>query len=172
MTGFRNYVVIFMVVFLTGCSSISVREDYNPQTDFSLLKTYDWAQETKDSGMNDLDMARVREAVNSHLSAKGYTKRSDNPDFLITVYLVKKDPNRVPGTDVSVNSATFSFSGRTGNFDDELGALILNFSDPKSNALFWQGSAGGVLKALKTPERRQERTNEIVTRILNQFPPG
>jgi hypothetical protein len=172
MTVFRNYGLIFMVVFLAGCTGISVQEDYNPQTDFTVLKTYDWAKVEKNSGMNDLDMARVKVAVNGQMKKKGYIQRPGNPDFLVTAHVAVKRAGKVAGTNVSINSDTVSLTGRTGTGNTDTGTLTLDFSDPKSNALLWQGSAKGALKDLKTPEKRAERINAAVARILDQFPPG
>lgn len=164
--------LIFMAVCLTGCASISVQDDYDPQTDFSTLKTYEWAQTEKVSGMNDLDMSRVMDAVNGQLQTKGYSRQSDSPDFLVSAHVAVKTAGKVAGTNVSINSDTVSLSGRAGTGNTDTGVLTLDFSDPKSNTLIWQGSAKGALKAQKTPEKRAERISAVVSKILGQFPPG
>jgi len=164
--------LIVTAVFFTGCASVSVQEDYDPQTDFSALKTYDWAQTDNASGLSDLDMTRVKNAVNAQLQKKGCRRQSDNPDFLVSAHVAVKSSGKVAGTNVSINSDTVSLSGRAGTGNTDTGILTLNFLDPASNALIWQGTARGALKEQKTPEKRAERINTVVSKMLGQFPPG
>jgi len=171
MTLFRKFWILFAVICFAGCSGASIQNDYDPQTNFTVLKTYDWGESGEDSGINDLDMARVTEAVNRHLNAKGYKKNSNHPDFLVTALFVVKDNTRAAGTDVSVQSDTFAMSKRSKRASHKVGTLILNFLEADSNMLLWQGAAGDVLKAANTPEKRQERINAAVAGILDQFPP-
>jgi hypothetical protein len=51
------------------------------------------------------------------------------------------------------------------------GTLYLNFIDPGSNALIWQGSATAEIREKSSPEEQQQRINQIVAEILKNFPP-
>src|SRR5712675_530917 len=61
------------IVFLTATASFAqhVKTDYDRSTDFSQYKTYSWEKvQTQDP----LWVDRIKEAVNTALSAKGWTE--------------------------------------------------------------------------------------------------
>jgi hypothetical protein len=53
-----------------------------------------------------------------------------------------------------------------------MGTFVLDFFDVASKELVWRGSAEGKLREYNTPEQKQDRANEVVQKILEQFPPG
>ena len=64
---------------ISGCSSVSVNRDFDRSTDFSALKTFAWQHaeqpQTGDSQIdNDLNDERIRNAINTTLSAKGLNR--------------------------------------------------------------------------------------------------
>ena len=79
-----------LVLALLGCATGSVQSDWDPEADFSTLKTYAWFPRTRpaapDPRLNStlLD-ARIQQAVEAELAAKGYTKNTvpHNADFLV-----------------------------------------------------------------------------------------
>ena len=78
MRGTRTLVLGLIVSLLAGCSSIRVRSDWDPEADFTTLRTWAWAPEPhKKQGHPLLDddtifAERVRRSVTRELEAKGY----------------------------------------------------------------------------------------------------
>jgi len=81
-----------------SCSSVyDVSYDYNTKIDLNRLKSYDWLRVPEKEGIKDLDVVRIKDAVSSELEAKGLMRATDNPDFLIAVYIEKKDKVNITG---------------------------------------------------------------------------
>ena len=74
-----------VVVLALSCSSISVSHDYDPQVNFTNLKTFSWLSFPKKAEVNQLVVRRIRDAVTGELEAKGL-RLSSNPDFLIAMH--------------------------------------------------------------------------------------
>jgi len=163
---------LFVAITTIGCSSVSVMYDYDAQFDFASLKVYDWM--AKPSGvstrMGFFD-ERVTHAVNSQLAAKGYEGESTNPDFLIAYHVGVRDR-------INVQDWGYNYGPRGYPLDRDIsvqqytqGTLILDFVDPKTKQLIWRGTAQGVVDPGSSPETKEEKVNEAVSRILEKFPP-
>lgn len=87
-------VTSILFLFLAGCSSIRVDTDYDKQTSFTQLKTYDWierpSEQTENPSINSpLVEKRIRNAIDNELSLRGFQKQSGSaPDFLVAIHVV------------------------------------------------------------------------------------
>jgi len=52
------------------------------------------------------------------------------------------------------------------------GTLLIDVIDAKKNELIWRGSAQAELRKHQDPSEGQEVLNDVVARILRDFPPG
>ena len=62
-------------------------------------------------------------------------------------------------------------TSRTYSVEYTMGTLIIDFFDVGSKELVWRGSAEGKIHESNDPQVRQERANQAVLMILEQFPP-
>ena len=62
--------------------------------------------------------------------------------------------------------------GRVSSFYYRQGALVLDFIDTASNEVIWKGVATVYLSKDLTPEKIDDRVNEAVEKILENFPPA
>src|SRR5437660_7381225 len=74
-------IALIGMIFLAGTASAQqVKTDYDRNANFTQYKTYSWEQvKTKDP----LDVDRIKSAVNSALSAKGWTQVDSGGDVSI-----------------------------------------------------------------------------------------
>ncbi len=157
-------ILLCLIIFAAGCSSISVTHDYDPQADFSSLRTFAWLPFPKTVKVNDLAVKRVQDAVTRELEAKGLQKNTQNSDFLIAMHgtTQKKvditDWGYLGDRDVNVRHYTE-------------GTLVLDFVDAKSENLLWRGEAKGAIDPTASPQERTERINEAAAKLLAKFPP-
>jgi len=167
--------IFFILLFFSitiSCSTIyDVRYDYDPQTDFSGFKTFDWMQVPEKADMNSLVIQRIKNAVNAELKAKGLTLTSNNPDFLIAKHLGKKDQVKV--TDWGYSYGRRGYRGTAGGsvHQYEEGSLILDFVDAKSKKMIWRGAAKAQVQYVDTPKKIDSLINEAVKEILKEYPP-
>ena len=172
---------VVMLFFISGCSTIKVTSDYNPAVSFSEFQTYEWiSDEPKKTGDpridgNTLLQNRVRSAVNNSLASKGYQKvTSGKPDFLVTYHVTLDKQTKIqtintynhygPGWGWGYGNETFVYT-----YDQ--GSLIIDFVEPDSRKLIWRGSATDKVNFSNSPEKKEQKINEAVEKLLEQFPP-
>jgi hypothetical protein len=180
---------LIAALLASACSGISVNQDWNPATDFSGFRTWDWMPEpNRPSGDPRADSEivdqRIRGAIEAGLQRKGFSKAdAGEPDFRVGYQIVLDD--RVDFE--TVNDYWGSYWGyggiyggyygpavgttRTYSREYTLGTLVLDFFDVASRELVWRGAAQGELRQYTDPVKKQERADLVVRKILDQFPP-
>ncbi len=170
-----------LLVLVVGCSSIyGVSYDYNKYANFARLRTYDWLpftandEDRQNEKIDSISLRRIRTAVSNQLASKGLEVSSENPDFLIAVYLKTKERLSVinyGGPYVYPYYGYGPYGGTSTIVQYEEGTLLLDFIDSKSKQLIWRGSAKSDLDSVPTPEKREKMITEAVQKILENFPP-
>ncbi|MCZ6788076.1 MAG: DUF4136 domain-containing protein [Planctomycetota bacterium] len=136
-----------VLLVAAGCSSISTSYDYDPGTNFSKIRTYQWIKEPAQKGSTSpFVMERIKNAVNRGLQEKGFRPAVD-PDILLAAHTGHE--NRVRITDWG-----YGYWGRSGTdvYQYEEGTLILDVVHRTSKKLIWRGTAKGVVDPNPTPE--------------------
>lgn len=191
------WVIAVFAVIVSACTpSIDVRSDFNPETDFSKLKTFAWLPLAKATGDPRADSpilaGRVRRAVVAELTAKGFREvlPDQSPDFYVTYQAAvdQKVSVRSSPTYMGGGYAGYGYRGWRGRgwggpvgyagtettvkqYDQ--GTLILDIVDRERDDLIWRGSAQAKLKKSddRSSAERDEAMKEIVREILAGFPP-
>ena len=173
-------VIAAMIVLLVGCSSTSVRFDYDRQQDFSRFKTFDFYPIPKEIGphTNPLVVKRVQDAVSRELAHKGIARNEINPDLRIAIHTESKDKFNV--TQWGYHYAPYDYYWRGygywygGGIDVqqyEEGTLILDFVRVDEDEMVWRGVATRALPPQSTAEQTDAMVKQAVSRILENFPP-
>jgi hypothetical protein len=189
MSLFKRVIsVAWMLMLLASCRGIPVSTDYEPERDYSALKTYAWKEPMRKIIIDplldtDLMSDRIHRAVEARLTALGFSKAlaDEGADFFITFNISSAER-------FSVNSFHSHFGYRScwncsgfGGFGGgqditvrqyTLGALMLDVIDPASERLIWRGVGEKRIPRFKTPQERDLYIAEIVQAILDHFPPG
>jgi len=173
----------------SACSGISVNQDFNPATDFSGLRTWDWmAAGNRPSGDPRADNAivdqRIRSAIEAGMQEKGFTKaQSGEPNFRVGYQVILDDRvdyqtvNDYYGPGWGYRGVYGGYYGPTMATSQTtaraytMGTLVIDFFDVGSHELVWRGSAEGKLHESTDPVKKQDRINEAVEKTLAQFPP-
>jgi len=190
MTLHRIISLFVFALLLSGCSGISVNQDFSPGADFSSLTVWDWMppseRRSNDPRANNqiLDQ-RIRAAVETQMQAKGFTKvDSGEPKFRVGYNLILEDRvdyetvNTYWGSGWGYRGVYGRYGGPTMGTSQTYareytkGTLIIDFFDVASHELVWRGSAEGKIHEYTDPVKKQERANQAVQKILSQFPPG
>jgi hypothetical protein len=168
-------------LLLAACSSVQVSTDYDPGTDFSVLKTYAWLPRKASTGGDPrLDSTllneRIRGAVEAQLAERGYKKTaSGRADFLVAYHTAverKMDVDTIyRGYGYGPDTWGWGGGHETMVYQYDQGTLLLDFLDRKAHRLLWRGSASAVVSESSTPEKRTALINEAVAKLLDRFPP-
>lgn len=164
--------------FITGCSSVSVTNDYNPGIDFSSYKSFDlYNGIIKDSQLESAPLVkkRVLEAIVNEMQKKGLV-RDESGSADVIIYAQAGTTEKMNVTDYG-----YGYGGWWGpnpygrNIDVSYytqGSLVIDFVDNSKDELVWRGIGTAALQDRGTPEERQAFIDDAVARILDQYPPA
>ena len=165
---------LIISVFLAGCSSVSVNQDYDPDYDFSKLKTYGFIPLSSEEGIDQLSADKLTVALKKELTAKGYTL-SEQADFGIALMFSSKTKTNIQSYGYGYGYGYWGRPGMygTGGVDvtqyDE-GTLVIDIIDMAEQKLVWRGIGSGTMSQSPTVEERTANINYVVAEILAQFP--
>lgn len=171
----KVFLVLFLGVLLTSCTSTKVFMDYDENADISSYKTYDYYL-VENTGLNELDEKRIISALDSILDQKELSQKKVIPDFNINFYVDTYTVNNQSSIGVGFGGG----GGRVGggvsggipiNTSKDMISLTLEFFDALSKELFWQAVVETNFKQNETPSERQAFFNKIIQKALEKYPP-
>jgi hypothetical protein len=181
-----NGLIALSLILLVGCAGIQTSQDYDPETDFTSLKTFDWASPTQEkSGDPRIDNPfrdkRIREAVERLLQEKGLVKAADQtPDIRVRYQYTMRQRIDSAGNSGGIGFGIGSYgrhggiSISTGNdvreYDE--GTLVIDMLAAGSDALLWRGSGTQRFREYDDPHKTERDIYQLVEKILGQYPPG
>ncbi len=177
MKAMRAALSSVALLALAACATRQIRTDFDPQTSFAQLRTYDWMNRPMESGgdprINSPFLERrIRDAVDGRLAGRGYEKvTSGNPDFRIAYHLVTDERVDVRSIDNFFGFRRRFFTSTVQVHEFLQGTLILDVIDTRDNMLVWRGWATGALAHNPKPDRVRKYVNAAVADILERFPP-
>jgi len=185
MTISRMVPLALAVAFATGCGAgVKYAADYDPTADYSHISTYQWAHRTPKGDddprvYNDITARRVKHSVNLALQDKGMREVTSNPDVYLAWHgaingkMSLQTINSNYGYGYGWNGGGFGAGTSTTYVNEwDKGTLLIDVIDAKKNELIWRGSAQAELRKHQDPSEGQEVLNDVVARILRDFPPG
>jgi Domain of unknown function (DUF4136) len=167
-----TFITLVTTILLVRCSTISVMQDYDPEYDFSKLKTFGFLPIPEDAGIDQLNANRFGDAIKNEMTAKGYTV-SEKADFGVAILFGKQTKTNITSYGYGYGPYWGRYGGTT-NIDvsqyDE-GTLVIDVIDMTKKELVWRGTGTGALTPNATVEERTANINNAVAQILAQFPP-
>jgi hypothetical protein len=166
-------------LLLAACSAVQVSTDYDPETDFSALRSWAWLAR-RPGGDPRVDNAlvneRFRTAVETQMAERGFQKvASGRADFLVAYHTAvqrKIDVDTIyRGYGYGPGAWGWGPTHETVVYEYDQGTLLLDFLDPKERRLLWRGSAKAIVSERSTPEKRTRLVNEAVAKLLARYPP-
>ena len=176
----RITLLLCLIIALGGCSSFSVKRDYEPKFDFTKLKTYSLREGLGTSIDKDTLLGqRVTEAVHLQLQRKGFRQvAKEQADFVIGIEYWEREyvePGRVSlGIGMGSGGYNRPYSGWGLGYGiprvTEQDTLAIRIYDASTNKEIWQGVASGSLDR-KKPAQTSEQIHKAVAEIFEKFPP-
>jgi hypothetical protein len=160
---------------VTGCHQFHVESQAAPSVDFAKHKTYSFSNSASDvppgfsTGhlFNSIMQRRIRAELYRELTAKGFSQAArDDASFIISFSTGSSenvDATR-SGPDDKTEPGTIEGSATAVT----RGALVIHFTDPKTQEVLWQGWVEAVMKP---GEDLDEKVRAAVREVMEQFPP-
>ncbi len=174
------------VIFLAGCSTVQVSQDYEPHADVSLSGTWGW-RESDQAPTGDLRVdnplldKRIRRAVENHLAARNIAPAQGPPDFYLTYHLAieQKLESDTYYSSMGAGRGYHPYHPWYGGIGTETrirqydhSRLTIDIHAADTGDLIWRGVGVYRLKTHRTPEAAAAAVQNTVDRILGQFPPA
>ncbi|WP_299529687.1 DUF4136 domain-containing protein [Ulvibacterium sp.] len=176
---------LFVLLFLSSCSSVQVLSDYDQETNFNEYKSYAFYKTGIDQAqISDLDKKRILKAIQDEMNNRGFVK-SGKPDLLVSIFTKEKEE-----VDVFNNNWGWGAWGWGWGWNPWIwgpgwgpgwggsqvstrteGSLYIDLIDAGTRELVWQGRGVGNLNNIKDIRKKEERIKEFVSEILQQYPP-
>jgi hypothetical protein len=157
-----------------------VKTDFDPGASFTSYKTYFWAKTDPIPG-NDLMNARVLEAVDKWLTAKGWTKGAEAQADVAVVANVSTAERKSLDTFYSGGGMGGwgyygGWRGGMGTASTQVntytdGTMVVDLFDTKTKKLVWRGMASDTLS--KDPKKNANKIVKATEKMFKKnFPPG
>jgi hypothetical protein len=180
--------IIALAAMLAGCgSSISINYDFDQSSDFASYRTFMWmAAPLPEAGnakvaqqRNSLLEGRIKTATVNELTGKGMGSVSSSPDLYVTYHIGAQDKVDIQSWGYGYGAGRYggAYGGYGGGggidtYNYTEGTLIIDLIDASSEQLIWRGTATGVIDDNPSPEKLTENINNVVARILANYPPS
>jgi hypothetical protein len=143
-----------------------------PGTNFSNYHTYKWVTIEGASHPNQIVDAQIRQAIDSQLAAKGFTKTDGDKADLYIDYQVSVTQERQwnaygMGGGLRWGGGMATAQASTIN----IGTLVLDMYDPSTKQLVWTGRATKTIDPSSNQEKNQKNLNNAMKKLLKNFPP-
>jgi Domain of unknown function (DUF4136) len=157
----------------TASFAQQVKTDYDRSAAFSRYKTYSWE---KVQTQNPLWVDRIKEAVNTALTAKGWTLAESGGS--VSIVAIETTQNQQ-----TLDTFYDGFGGGwrwrgMGGFGDstttvenyKVGTLVIDLFDANTKGLIWRGSSSDALSNKSDTNIRN--LDKGVRKMFDHFPPG
>ncbi len=175
--------LLFSILFLSGCATTRVSQDYDTSFHFEFTSSFNWDSEKQEDSPpgeteNELLDRRFRYAIEGSLFSRGFELK-EQPDLLVsyTYSIIQRLE-----TDPFYPSFGYGYGwfGRHGNISLHYGSGVRQYSVGKlvisifygnTHDLVWQGVGTRDVFTSASPEAITAEVNAMVESVLRQFPP-
>jgi hypothetical protein len=161
----------FVALAVVGCgSSLKTDTDFDRETSFANLHTYDWvSEEKKRSAPNPETERQITRAVESELAARGFQMGSNDPDFRVGFVVLVTD--EVTDQTMVTDSVLGYVSMRRYAETYVDGSLVLFMEEPGGQKVIWRGVAEKGFEQGASREEVNKAIDKAVKQLLSDFPP-
>jgi len=167
--------LMFLIVPAVGVGvalAQDVSTNYVPGTDFSKYKTYKWVAIPGAEQPDQIVDTQIKMAIDKVLGSKGLTKATGEEADLFIAYQVAVNQERQ--WNAYGMGGAWRWGGGMGTATSStinIGTLALDMYDSAAKQLVWKGQASKTLSGEKDPEKRQQKIEKAMAKLLKDFPP-
>jgi hypothetical protein len=153
-----------------------VTVDRDPGVDFASYKTYYWAM--KPQGGSPLVDQRIVDNIDAQLRNKGWTL-AEQGDVAVAAHVSSSEKQSLDTFYTGTPMGGWGWRGwggmgmgmgtaTTREHDYEVGTLVVDMFDSKTQKAIWRGTATGTLSS--SPDKVDKAVDQALTKMLAKFP--
>ena len=148
---------------LAGCAPISVRSQAAPDVNLANYKTFAFFTGPMPGAPETLVEQDIRNSVERNLAARGMTPAAGKPDFYVAYHTQLQQK-------LSATNYGYGYWGGWGPdfYTYTQGTIVLDFIDPRTNKVFWHGTATSVVNHPENPDG--QKIDAAVSKLLQHYP--
>jgi Domain of unknown function (DUF4136) len=164
------FATVSIVLLLATAAIAGVKTDYDRSANFNSYKTYSWERvQTTDP----LWVDRIKEAVDSQLAAKGWTRVDSGGEVSIIAIEMTRN-QRTLNTFYDGFGRGWRWGGGFGNATTtvdtyKVGTLVVDLFDANTQKLIWRGSSSDTLS--DKSDKNIKTLDKDVQKMFDHFPP-
>ena len=175
----RSVLFFLSLVFLSGCSRLDVKVDYDP--DYKVKEPLHYAivhNYKKDT--DTLTSDRIIKALHAVFKEKGYEKvAKESADLIFVFHTNVQDKSEIQTDYQIVGYGAFGYArgfgggmvATTNTYNYTEGTLVIDALNPKSQKIVWRGIAKDELTDKETsPEQKSAYIAKVVSELMAKFP--
>ncbi|MET0718869.1 MAG: DUF4136 domain-containing protein [Pseudoxanthomonas sp.] len=175
----KLYPTLLFALALGACASTpTVHTDVASGASFSSYKTYTWAM--KPEGASPLVQQRIVDGVDARLRAKGWTE-APNGDVSIAAHIATSQKQTLDTFYTGTGMGGWGWRGAWGGGmamgsasttvrTYDVGTLIVDMFDTKTQQAVWRGTASGTVPS--SPDKVNAAVEAGLDKMFAGFPPG
>ncbi len=164
------FVLLFFLLF--GCSVARVpliEKKYDDTVDISQLHTFAWKNAGNNGTIDPRYDRTLRTSVEDILAGKGYRQTNEAPDMWVDAVLgLETKSVNIDGTYLKSNISTSKTQPITVHIDE--GDISIVFSEAASGKVIFRGLAKSEIDHSLSPAKREQRIENTVHQMLEDFP--
>ncbi len=176
----KNIVLVsFALILLASCDSTKYNVDYDKEYDFSKNETYQFLPPNPDvpQGLNEMDRARIYDAIRVELDDRGMTEVGEKPDIFVNMLILTKQQTGYTGHSNYYSPYGYGYGYGYGSrsttyssYTYTTGTLIVDIFDAKEKRLVWQGSASGDVKENQKSYQKEADAAMVMNNVFKLYP--
>ncbi len=161
MNRWMGFLSVALLLTAAACSGITANANLAPGANPAAYHTYAWYTPPNGQAASPAEQ-EVRAALQRDLAQKGMVPATtEPPDFLVAYHATREQKIEAYGG--------YGWWGGFPSIDTYTeGTLVVDFIDPKTNNVFWRGSAKGVVDNPGNPNLGKIDT--AVAKIVDRYP--
>jgi hypothetical protein len=169
----RGILAVFLMLVLSGVARAQeIRTNAMPGVDFSKFHTYKWIAIKDNTHPNQIVDAEIKSAVDTQLSAKGFTKTNGDDADMYVGYQTSVDQERQWNT-YGTGGGFFWGGGMetTTSSKIDVGTIGVDIYNPKAKQLIWRGVATKTLDPGASQEKNEKNLDKSMEKLFKKVPP-
>lgn len=171
------FLMMLTALMIVGCSSMTVKSDYDTSANFADFKTFNWlpisdsvqGSAAQAAQSNSLLTQRVQNAVNAQLAGKGLKKVTSNPDLLVTFHTGAQQQTDVE--DIGYGYPMGWGMGGVDVYQYTEGTLMVDLINASTKKLAWRGTVQDVVDPSDSTDDKIKHINEAIAGMFSKYPP-